>query len=360
MRIALIGEFSGVHQYLAAGLRKLGHTVLVVSDGDGYKNFKRDIDVNGSVNNKYFNSLNRIVKEILATDRIKNYDVVQFINPIAFFKYGPLNILYKKIASNNGKLFLLAAGTDTYFWKAYRNGLYKYSPHEGLLKDKNENKSQWEKKRYIQLTDNLISLCVGVIPCIPEYQIAYSKHPKARSIIPFPLNLEDIEFKEMFKEKILSQKLSFFHGMHKKRYGAKGSVLIDKTMKKLSSKYSADIDYFSAESIPFEQYLTIIKNVQIVIDQSHSYSPAMNSLISMAKGKIVMGGCEDEYMCSMGITEAPLINIKPNEKSIISQVEFLLENKKSLRNYALRGRKYVEDNHDYISVAKKYLNEWGQ
>ena len=44
MNILLIGEYSNVHATLAKGLRHLGHTVTVVSNGDFWKNYQRDID----------------------------------------------------------------------------------------------------------------------------------------------------------------------------------------------------------------------------------------------------------------------------------------------------------------------------
>lgn len=45
MRILLLGEYSNVHATLAEGLRNLGHTVTVVSNGDFWKDYTRDIDV---------------------------------------------------------------------------------------------------------------------------------------------------------------------------------------------------------------------------------------------------------------------------------------------------------------------------
>ena len=41
MRILLIGEFSNVHATLAESFRKAGHEVLLVSDGDDWKDYKR-------------------------------------------------------------------------------------------------------------------------------------------------------------------------------------------------------------------------------------------------------------------------------------------------------------------------------
>ena len=45
MRILLLGEYSNVHWTLAEGLRELGHDVTVVSDGDNWKNYLRDINL---------------------------------------------------------------------------------------------------------------------------------------------------------------------------------------------------------------------------------------------------------------------------------------------------------------------------
>ena len=45
MKILLMGEYSNVHATLADGLRKLGHQVTVLSNGDFWKNYPRDIDL---------------------------------------------------------------------------------------------------------------------------------------------------------------------------------------------------------------------------------------------------------------------------------------------------------------------------
>ena len=45
MKILLMGEYSNVHATLAEGLRKLGHEVTVLSNGDFWKNYPRDIDL---------------------------------------------------------------------------------------------------------------------------------------------------------------------------------------------------------------------------------------------------------------------------------------------------------------------------
>ena len=45
MKILLLGEYSNVHWTLAEGLRQLGHQVTVVSNGDFWKNYPRDVNL---------------------------------------------------------------------------------------------------------------------------------------------------------------------------------------------------------------------------------------------------------------------------------------------------------------------------
>ena len=81
MKILLIGEYSNVHWTLAEGLRALGHDVTVVSDGDRWKNYPRDIDLrrrslNTGASIRYLLDIARV------WPRLRGYDVVQIINPV--------------------------------------------------------------------------------------------------------------------------------------------------------------------------------------------------------------------------------------------------------------------------------------
>lgn len=81
MKILLLGDYSNVHATLAKGLRELGHEVVVASDGDGWKNYERDVDLRRKSKTKwasfrYFFYLLRHFRHF------RNFDVVQLINPI--------------------------------------------------------------------------------------------------------------------------------------------------------------------------------------------------------------------------------------------------------------------------------------
>ena len=82
MKILLIGEYSNVHWTLAQGLRHLGHTVTVISNGDFWKNYPRDIDVARTPGK--LGGILLMAKLYALLPRLRGYDVVQLINPMFF------------------------------------------------------------------------------------------------------------------------------------------------------------------------------------------------------------------------------------------------------------------------------------
>ena len=80
MKILLIGEYSNVHWTLAEGLRALGHTVCVVSNGDFWKDYRRDI----SLTREYTKSggIKYMLKLYTLLPKLRGYDIVQLINPM--------------------------------------------------------------------------------------------------------------------------------------------------------------------------------------------------------------------------------------------------------------------------------------
>mgnify|MGYP002522595883 CR=1 FL=1 len=80
MKILLVGEYSNVHATLAEGLRELGHKVTVISNGDFWKDYPRDIDVSRRVGKVGGISLMFRLWKLLP--KMRGYDVVQLINPM--------------------------------------------------------------------------------------------------------------------------------------------------------------------------------------------------------------------------------------------------------------------------------------
>jgi len=354
VKILLLYEFSGLHKNLKEGLQKLGHEVVIASSGDGFKQIKPDIDlsVNGNIITRKIKHLKQRFDLI---KMVKEYDLVQLINPFNFYikKIPSLNkLFFKKLIENSKKIYMLAAGDDSYFWRYGRKRL-KYGPFDDFLKYDCGGKSTFymESDKAFEINKYVADNVDGIIPVVYEYEISYKGHKNLLNTIPIPINTDKIKY----KENIVSKKLVVFHGLS--RYGFKGTRHVKEAFEILSKKYPNDLELIIDGKMPLEKYLKVMQNANVIIDQTNSYSLGLNGVYALAMGKVVLGGAEPESLKSLGVNKSPVINIKPNAKSIVEEIEKLLSNK-NITKIGYESRKFAENVHGYIKVAKQYLKTW--
>ena len=70
-----------MHATLAESLRRLGQQVVVMSDGDGWRNYRRDIDITRRDSSSKIDGIRLICKLLWLLPRLHGFDVVQVINP---------------------------------------------------------------------------------------------------------------------------------------------------------------------------------------------------------------------------------------------------------------------------------------
>jgi hypothetical protein len=355
MKILLIGEYSSLHKNLKDGLIELGHQVTIAADTCGWMDIKPDIPFS-SIFNGYLGKIDSyIIKPLQALPQLHGYDVVQFMNPLILQpKTLPLiKYFFKNLIKNNGKSFLLAAGDDSYFATITNDNL-RYSPWPDAIQYDGFSPATWKSQCIIDWNRELISLVDGVIPIMYEYEYGYkfSNISNLVPIIPIPVNLKTIKYKEnTIKDKIL-----FFHGLN--RYGFKGTKYIEEAFKIVQNKYPNDVNCRINGKMPLNQYLELLTQVNVALDQTSSYSYGVNAVYSLAMGHVVMSGSEPESMAGFGVTKSPVINIKPSASQIVSQLELVLEHRNKINELGYASRKYAEELHDHIKVAKKYIYAW--
>lgn len=352
MKILLLGEFSSLYKNLKEGLEELDHEVVTISSGDGYRKIRSDISLSSKLPG-LLGKLHTKLKPLMIINELKGFDVVQVINPFIFYhRFFPNKFFYKFLRKHNNKLFFSAAGDDAYFWKFGRVEL-KYGPFEDFLKyDLKSNSYFLMSKKAFNLNNYLISKSNGIIPIMYEYEISYKDNPKTLSTIPIPINTSKVNY----TENIVKDKLVIFHGLT--RYGFKGTRHIEAAYDILRKKYPDELELIIDGGMSLDEYLKTINRANIIIDQSNSYSLGVNGVYSLAMGKVVIGGAEPESLISHNIISSPVINIKPNAKSIVQAVEYLLQNRSKIPSMGLESRKYAEDVHDYVKIAKKYIEVW--
>jgi hypothetical protein len=104
----------------------------------------------------------------------------------------------------------------------------------------------------------------------------------------------------------------------------------------------------------------------VLLDQLYSYTPAMNALLAMSKGIVVVGGGEPEnydilrhesrsVACNLGETELrPIINVQPSYDSVYRELEQLVLHPERLPQLKQQSVDYILRYHDYIKVARAY------
>lgn len=358
MKILLIGEFSNLHSTLAAGLKSLGHDVTVVSDGCGWMENDSDIYLSRSGYDLY-NSIKYLGKVHNNFRKFKNYDVVQINNP----SFLDLNIqrnlyFYRFLQKNNAKVFLGAFGSD-YFWEktCLENKILKYSDLFIGKAPLDIYKCSWAGTQLEEANIEIAETCNGIISCLYEYKIAYEPYYKEKlKYIPLPINTDLLHYVQKGNNE---EKIKFFIGIQKLKTKLKGTDLMLEMLTKIQEAYPKEVLINKVESVPWSQYVKIMTESDVILDQLYSYTPAMNGLIAMAQGLVLVGGGEPEmYELLNEKNNFPIINVFPSREDIYDKLEKLILNKKNIPEISQNSRKFIEKHHDYINVAQQYLDFW--
>lgn len=352
MKILLLGEFSALHKNLKEGLVELGHEAVVAATGDGFKKVPVDISFDSDLSG-ILGKVDRKVKPLLSLNKLKNFDVVQLINPFVFYsKYFPSNLFYQQIIKQNKKFFILGAGDDAYFWRHGRREL-PYGPFDEFLKYDHQSEDFFmDTDEAYQFNSLLVEKVRGVIPIMYEYEVSYQNEEKRLNTIPIPINVNKIEY----IDNKVGQKLVIFHGLN--RYGFKGTRHVEEAFQYLSRKYPNDLELIIDGKMPLNAYLDVMTRTNVVIDQMYSHSLGVNGVYALAMGKVVMGGAEPESLKSLGVEHSPVINLKPNAQSVIDEIEKLLANRSSIAPLGFESRLFAEKVHGHTKVAQQYIETW--
>lgn len=378
MRILLIGEYSRLHNSLKEGLTSLGHEVLLVSTGDGFKNYPSDYLIKPKWSTSFLGNIprqliSRVFKfdyallEIgirfwLLTSKLKNFDYVQLINeaPIKTTPRFELFLL-KKIIKNNPKVFLLSSGVD--YWNIDYSIKNKDTFNSILIpyfKDNSLNKEyqfvlKYQNKIHKKIHDYLIENCRGVLASDLDYHLPYKNHPNYLGLIPNPINTS------IFKEYHLKieDKIIIFLGVNQWNKIQKGIPFFKEALAIIESKYADKIEVIIADSLPYNIYINQYNKAHILLDQCYGYDQGYNALEAMAKGKVVFTGAKKEFLEYYNLTEDEVcINTTPDVAYLVSKLSFLIENPEEILRISKNARAFIEREHDYIMVAHKYLEVW--
>ena len=358
MKILLLGEYSHVHWTLAEGLRHLGHQVTVASNGDFWKNYPRDIDLNRKAGICGF--INFTARLIKALPSMRGYDVVQLINPMFLeLKAERIQHIYRYLRQNNGKLVLGAFGMD-YYWvhecctrKPLRYSDFNFGNELRQNPEALTERRDWVGTVKQRLNELIASEADAIVAGLYEYWVCYQPlFPAKTHFIPFPIQTPHKEPINLWHP---GQPLKLFIGINRTRSSYKGTDVMLQAAQRVAARHPANVELRIAESIPFAQYRVLMEGSDAILDQLYSYTPAMNALEAMSKGIICIGGGEPENYQILGEEELrPIINVDPKMESVEAALETLATHPERINQLKQQSIDYILRHHDYLKVARQY------
>ncbi len=363
MKILLIGEYSNVHATLADGLRRLGHTVVVVSNGDFWKDYPRDISLVRRPGK--LGGLLLWLKLHTILPHLRGFDVVQLINPM-FVELTAERLfpIYRYLRKHNKTVFLGGYGMDWYWVNGCLNEkLFRYSDfnigdeirtNDDAIKEQRD----WLGTAKERLNKFIANDCDGIITGLYEYQECYhTAFPDKTTFVPFPIKLPAAFNTHPSTPTALHQSspIRVFIGISKERSEYKGTDIMLRAAQAIADKYPDKIQLNIAEGLPFAQYRELMNGSDIILDQLYSYTPAMNALLAMSKGIVCVGGGEPEnYEILNEEALRPIINVTPDYNCVYRELEALVLHPESLPILKQQSIEYIRKHHDYLKVAKEY------
>ncbi len=359
MRILLLGDYSNVHATLAEGFKVLGHECVVASDGDGWKNYPRDIDLKREYGLK--GNVSYLWRLMKALPRMKGYDVVQLINPMFLeLKSERIFPIYKYLRRHNKKVVLGSFGMD-YYWvyvntyqRPLRYGDFNFGNTIRTDEEAERYRREWIGTPKEKLNRMIAADCDGIAAELYEYWVTYRQFKDKMRFIPAPIKMPETTAEGSYRKNGV---VRIFVGISKNRSAYKGTDIMLKAARAVQAKYPERLFLQVAEGVPFAQYQEMLNGSDAILDQLYSYTPAMNSLLAMSKGIINIGGGEPENYDILGEKELrPIINVLPTYESCYEEIEKLVLHSERIPLLQEQSIAYVKKHHDYIKVAQQYID----
>lgn len=362
MKILFVGDYSGFHASLAAELRRRGHACTVVSNGSTYMNTDRDITL--SRESGFGGSLKYLYQVCRVMERLKGYDVVQFINAHYLnLKPGKLSYFMSRLKRDNGLLCLSHCSTDHYYAKAMLEGkLLKYSeygfdgnPTEFTL-NCSDTIDNWLMPVCKVWADQVYDDVDCAVSALYEYHQVWKPIFGDRlSYVGIGVDTQALRYRPIPDD----GPLRVLVAIKPDTAPNKGIRLLHKQLEILQQRHPDKIELLVAEKLPLADYLRMVDTCHVVADQIYSYTPATNALQSMAMGKVVISGGEEDYYRFIGEDKLrPIINIDPREENFADFLEPILIDRKGLQQRSRDGRLLVEKHNDIRMVSDRLLEAW--
>ena len=367
-RILFVGDASNYCRSLATGLARLGHEVTVASEGSGWMDTGRDIDLSRPVKGRLGGALLWLKAVGPLRRRLTGYDIVSVIST-NFMKLKPsrLSGVFDMLRRGNGRVFNCMVGTDPYYIDAclagndylrYNEWMVDGRPSPYMLA-RPGRLDMWRNEELHRLCEKIYAESAGTMSALYEYHMACLRVLPAAKVGygGIPIDTRAIEYQALERA---PRRVKFFLGRHRGREVEKGTDRLFTAARRVVEAHPERAELVVVENRPYNEYLQLLRDSQVVLDQLYSYTPATNALLAMAMGKTVVSGGEPEYYDFIGERELrPVINACPyDDATLYRQLEDIALHPERLQGLGRQGREFVERHNDVDVVASRYIDFW--
>lgn len=367
MNILIIGEFSGFAKHLKYGFEKLGHNVVIVLNGDGWKGFTptgNDIfyknktwklfglAIRGTGKLDAFLENRRIhseLKRLFPTGIDVIFCVHYSFLSSHWWQCGVKQDFVSFYIKKGAKLIMSECG-GTMAGRYNNPELYKSFGYDEM---------PVKEERY----SFLLERSQLIIPTAYGYYVdllAYAKYnpydiTKVAHAIPLPITVDE----KYIYNPCVGKKIVIFHGIINPE--KKGTKYIKAAMEKIQEEYPERVECICKGGMPYDEYIRLFDRIDILIDQCNIREGGwgINSTIGAMKAKCVLVSCGDKNQEHMGIPEIPFVPIKTDSNQIYEVLKDLVTHPGKIDDLKLAGRRFTEKYCETSIVAKKYLNLLG-
>lgn len=355
MKILLFGDFSSAQYNLKLGLQELGHEVTLVSHRDGFKKTPTDIEFyhRPEHGNRYLGAAREMISQYRLSTKLKGFDIVQTASHI-FYHNRIDPYLFPRIFDHNKKAVLFNAACSEPYNQFVKT--LSYSPCATCKRlDLGEIGCENEKPDAHAFEYSRYERYDAIVSAHFEYYKAFDRtvFKTKNHFIPIPIRSSEVSQPIL----VVPDRLNVYYGETRK--GFKGGEVIEQAIEKIrASDHARYFNFTTSRKIPYDEYIKVMAETHILIDQANSYSYGVNALVAMSKGKIVLSGAEPEAVDFMGVesSECPVVNIRPSVDDICDKLITLYENRSAIPVHSQQSIDFVKKHHDPRIIAQRYVD----
>ncbi|MDE7388946.1 MAG: hypothetical protein K2M97_06835, partial [Muribaculaceae bacterium] len=302
-------------------------------------------------------------------DAMRGNDIVALHDP-DFLDLRPhrMKPLFDGLIRNNGGVFLSAMSTDIAFLDMLEapDSPLRYS--EWFVNGQpsrmyQENPAKWAEWHNTELTEyqkHVFAHLDGAVSVLYEYQLGMERYlgteKTAYGGIPIDTSLFD---QVELPDRIRCVKL--FLGRDRTRKLMKGSDMLEVAAKRVIEHHPGRAELVIVENRPYREFVELLRDSHVVLDQIYSYTPATTALMAMAYGLNVVSGAEPEYYDFIGEHEnRPIINAPIDCDALTDTLEQIVLHPELIAERGRRSREFVVKHNDCTTVARRFLDFWNR